>query len=251
MARSLSARSGSTGELQTFEEGKQGVGRPVAAGAAVGGRDAVERALFEREVGVQVDVGGAFLAGRAGNRRLLRRACSRSGSRQRPGTRQCSQRRTVDPSHRSRCSTGSCGAAPERSRSTARRPRAGRSRRCGAADASRRAARPRDRTRHAAPTRSPSPTTLRRARTCARTPHDTHRRDADHARTRPWPVRRRRGAGADRSEHPCHGSSAPRRANRRRRASARRSRTRAAPDARATSRSRNHADRPRHAGRSC
>jgi hypothetical protein len=29
MARSRSARSGSTGELQTFEEGKQGVGCPV------------------------------------------------------------------------------------------------------------------------------------------------------------------------------------------------------------------------------
>jgi len=32
MARSRPARSGSTGELQTFEEGKQGVGCPVAAG---------------------------------------------------------------------------------------------------------------------------------------------------------------------------------------------------------------------------
>jgi hypothetical protein len=61
MARSLSARSGSMAELQTFEEGEQGVGCSVAAGVAVGGCDAVEGALFEREVGVQVDVGGAFL----------------------------------------------------------------------------------------------------------------------------------------------------------------------------------------------
>jgi hypothetical protein len=37
MARSLSAQSGSMGELQTFEEGEQGVRCPVAAGVAVGG----------------------------------------------------------------------------------------------------------------------------------------------------------------------------------------------------------------------
>ncbi len=52
---------GTTGRLQTFEEGKQGVGRSVAAGMAGGRCDPVEGALFEREVGVQVDVGGALL----------------------------------------------------------------------------------------------------------------------------------------------------------------------------------------------
>ena len=61
MARSRSARSGSAGELQIFEEGKQGVGCPVAAGVAVRGCDAVKGALLERQVGVQVDVRGALL----------------------------------------------------------------------------------------------------------------------------------------------------------------------------------------------
>jgi hypothetical protein len=54
-------RSGSTGELQALEEGKQGVGRAVAAGAAVRRCDAVEGSLLERKVGVQVAVRGAFL----------------------------------------------------------------------------------------------------------------------------------------------------------------------------------------------
>ena len=61
MARRVRRGGGSAGELQTFEEGKQRVGRPVAAGVAVGRCDAVEGALLERKVGVQVDVGGPFL----------------------------------------------------------------------------------------------------------------------------------------------------------------------------------------------
>jgi hypothetical protein len=46
---------------EVFEEREQSVGRPVAAGSPVEGCDAIEGALFDRRVGVQVDVRGAFL----------------------------------------------------------------------------------------------------------------------------------------------------------------------------------------------
>jgi hypothetical protein len=61
VARSLSAWSGRAGVPEPFEEGEESVGRSVAAGVAARECDSVKRALFEREVGVQVDVGSALL----------------------------------------------------------------------------------------------------------------------------------------------------------------------------------------------
>ena len=49
------------GWIRGFEEGEEGVGRAVAAGLAVGRRGAGERSFFEREVGVEVDLGGLDL----------------------------------------------------------------------------------------------------------------------------------------------------------------------------------------------
>ena len=46
---------------EAVEEVEQGVRGPVASGAAVGGCGAVEHALFEPEIGVQIDAGGPFL----------------------------------------------------------------------------------------------------------------------------------------------------------------------------------------------
>ena len=46
---------------EVFEEREQPVGRLVAAGAAGGRRRSIQGALFELEVGVEVDVGRAFL----------------------------------------------------------------------------------------------------------------------------------------------------------------------------------------------
>ncbi len=47
--------------LEIFEEAEEPVGWPVAPGAAVGWGGAVERALFDREIGVEVDVRGSLL----------------------------------------------------------------------------------------------------------------------------------------------------------------------------------------------
>lgn len=46
---------------EVIEKGDDGVRSSVAAGVAAGRGDAIEGALLEREVGVEVDVGGAFL----------------------------------------------------------------------------------------------------------------------------------------------------------------------------------------------
>ena len=46
---------------EVLQEGEQAVWWPVAAGAAVRRCDAVQRALFDRQVGVQVDVRRALL----------------------------------------------------------------------------------------------------------------------------------------------------------------------------------------------
>src|SRR5215207_11290880 len=47
--------------LEVLEEGEQAVRWPVAPGTPVGGCDAVKGALFDRQVGVQVDVRRALL----------------------------------------------------------------------------------------------------------------------------------------------------------------------------------------------
>ena len=46
---------------EIFEEGEQAIGCPVASGAAVGWCGAIKRALFDREIGVEIDVRGPLL----------------------------------------------------------------------------------------------------------------------------------------------------------------------------------------------
>ena len=46
---------------EVFEEGEQSVGWPVASWTAVGWGGAIERALLDREIGVEIDVRGPLL----------------------------------------------------------------------------------------------------------------------------------------------------------------------------------------------